>query len=83
MRQIKMGPQLLWWLQEMVIQNQIVIGFLSVIRFFLAPGNEEIIELLLESNATNVNAVDRDGHTALDAVTIATEGKLKKTAFIA
>lgn len=40
-----------------------------------------MIKLLLESNETNVNAVDRDGHTALDALTTAVEGKLKQTAF--
>lgn len=34
------------------------------------------MKLLLQNNATNVNAVDRDGHTALDAVTTAIEGIL-------
>lgn len=40
-----------------------------------------MIKLLLENSATNVNAVDRDGHTALDAVNKTFEGKLKLTAF--
>lgn len=35
-----------------------------------------MVKLLIENNA-NVNAVDRDGHTALDATSDATEGKLK------
>lgn len=35
-----------------------------------------MIELLLENNALNINAVDSDGHTALDAVATAVEGKL-------
>lgn len=41
---------------------------------FWCAGNEKIIELLLQNNATNVNAVDNDGHTALDAVLTVTEG---------
>lgn len=32
---------------------------------------------MLENNATNVNDVDRDGHTALDAVNTASKGKAK------
>lgn len=48
---------------------------------FACVGNENIINLLLENNATNVNAVNRDGHTALDVVNTAVEGKLKITVF--
>lgn len=36
---------------------------------------------MLENNATNVNAADIDGHTALDAVNTVSEGKLELTAF--
>lgn len=34
------------------------------------------MKLLLQNEATNVNAVDKSGHTALDAVTTAIEGEL-------
>lgn len=37
-------------------------------------GNEKIIKLLIQNKA-NVNAVDRYGHTALDASADATKGK--------
>lgn len=33
-----------------------------------------MLNLLLANSAINVNAVDEDGHTALDAVTTAVEG---------
>lgn len=44
---------------------------------FPYAGNEKIIKLLLQNDATIVNAVDKDGHTALDAVNTATEGKFQ------
>lgn len=36
-----------------------------------------MVNLLLENHATNANAVNRDGHTALDIVNTDIEGKLK------
>lgn len=56
-------------------QNSSIAGFLSN-RVFTCAGNDKIIKLLVENNATNINAVDRDGHTALDAVATSIEGKL-------
>lgn len=40
-------------------------------------GNEKIIKLLVQNNATSINAIDASGHTALDAVVTSSESKLK------
>lgn len=60
----------------MVIQNKVTQNF-EWNFVFSGLGNEKIIEALIRNNKTNVNAIDRDGHTALDAVNTATEGKSK------
>lgn len=39
-------------------------------------GSEKIIKRLLETNTINVNAVDKDGYTALDAINTAEKGTL-------
>lgn len=50
--------------------------WLVLFHFFLV-GNEKIIKLLVQNNATNINAIDASGHTALDAVVTSSESKLK------
>lgn len=42
---------------------------------FLCAGNEKIIRTIIQNNATNINAIDADGHTALDAVVTSSESK--------
>lgn len=41
---------------------------------FSCSGNEKIVKLLIE-NKTHVNAIDKNGHTALDASADAVKGK--------
>lgn len=48
---------------------------------FFCIGNEKIIKLLIQNNVTNINAIDADGHTALDAVVPSSESKLKLPKF--
>lgn len=55
-------------------QNQVSLNLCKQFIYTCA-GDEKMIKILLENNAINVNAVDSDGHTALDAVTDAVEGK--------
>lgn len=78
MQRISTGQQHLWQRRELVnlikSENQVT-EFLNDI-IFARSGSEKIVKLLLQNNV-NVNAVDRYGHTALDASSDATVGKYR------
>lgn len=46
-------------------------------RLLFLVGYEKVVRLLIQYSVS-INAVDKDGHTALDAAADATECKLKK-----
>lgn len=61
----------------MVKDKQISSKSIDLIRpaiDFSCSGNEKIVKLLIE-NKTHVNAIDKNGHTALDASADAVKGK--------
>lgn len=63
----------IWKFQKQITE----FGLNTVLFLRLETGNAKIVKLLVENNVTNVNAKDKDGYTALDAVNTAAEGNLK------